>query len=126
MINELDTHRVLAAVDDMRDNIVALEQALIRFDSVNQPPWGKEGPCQRFVAQQMEDLGLAPDIFAPDEIPQISRHPAWLHGRDYTDRPNVVGILLGSGGQMKPARRGYAGKDPRQFHQGETDEKNYF
>jgi acetylornithine deacetylase len=98
VINERDTRRALAAVDDLRHDIVALQQALVRFDSVNQPPWGNEGPCQAFVAQQMRDLGLVVDVFRPDEVVGITEHPAWLHGRDYADRPNVVGALRGCGG----------------------------
>jgi acetylornithine deacetylase len=82
----------------MRDEIVALERALVRFDSINQPPWGNEGPCQAFVAEQMRAMGLGVDCFRPDQVPGITQDPAWLKGRDYTDRPNVVGTLTGEGG----------------------------
>jgi acetylornithine deacetylase len=95
---EGDLQRVLDRVEEQRDAIIELQQDLVRFDSVNMPPWGKEGPCQAFVAKRMRSLGLDVDIFAPDSLPGIQQHPAWLHGRDYSDRPNVVGTLTGSGG----------------------------
>ena len=85
-------------VDRMTDEIVALAQSLIRFDSVNEPPWGREGPVQAFVAEQLRGLGCAVDQFRPDEVPGIDDDPAYLRGRDYTDRPNVVGVLPGLGG----------------------------
>lgn len=97
-INEKDTKRVLDAVEEMQGEIIELERALIRFDSVNQPPWGNEGPCQDFVAGWMKELGLMVDCFTPDEVPGIKDDPAYLHGRDYTNRPNVVGTLQGIGG----------------------------
>lgn len=96
--DERDARRTLEAVDDLRDAIIRLSQTLIRFDSVNQPPWGNEGPCQAFVAGQLRELGLQVDTFTPDEVPGIQDDPAYLPGRDYTDRPNVVGVLKGSGG----------------------------
>ena len=37
------------------------------------------------------------DEFAPDEVPGIEKHPAYLPGRDYGNRPNVVGFLKGAG-----------------------------
>ena len=98
MIDGRDARRVLDLTDEMRDEIIELERALVRFDSVNQPPWGNEGPCQAFVAERMRDLGLRVDCFTPEEVPGIAQDPAFLHGRDYTDRPNVVGTLAGSGG----------------------------
>ncbi len=93
-----DSERVLGQVNEMEAEIVALAQALIRFDSVNEPPWGREGPCQAFIADYMRGLGLTVATFTPDEVPGLADHPAYLPGRDYTDRPNVVGTRAGLGG----------------------------
>jgi len=97
-MEEVDIERVLQQVDAMRDEIIGLEQVLVRFDSVNQPPWGNEGPCQAFVAGHMQEMGLQVDCFTPDEVPDIREDPAWLQGRDYRERPNVVGTRKGVGG----------------------------
>jgi acetylornithine deacetylase len=97
-MNELHAARVFRQVDLLSDEIVALAQTLIRFDSVNQPPGGNEGPCQAFIAARLRSLGLAVDTFTPDEVPGITADPAYLAGRDYTGRPNVVGVWPGLGG----------------------------
>lgn len=49
------------------------------------------------VARYLTTLGLAADVFAPDEVPGASEHPAWWPGRDYAGRPNVAARLRGSG-----------------------------
>jgi acetylornithine deacetylase len=98
MLPQHDVRRIINAVDEMRDEIIQLERSLVRFDSVNQPPWGREGPCQAFIAERMQQLGLQVDTFTPDEVRGIKQDPAYLHGRDYTERPNVVGTLPGKGG----------------------------
>lgn len=98
LVNNRDIRRIIDTVDEMRDEIIQLERTLVRFDSVNQPPWGREGPCQAFVAECMQELGLRVETFTPDEVPGIKEDPAYLHGRDYTERPNVVGMLSSKGG----------------------------
>lgn len=97
MVNEQVAGRVLARIDGIRDEVIELSRSLIRFDSVNRPPWGNEGPCQAFITHRMEEMGLEVDVFRPDEVSGIEDDPAYLHGRDYTDRPNVVGVLRGGG-----------------------------
>jgi acetylornithine deacetylase len=89
--------RVLRCIDDMAAEIVACLQEMIRLPSENTPPTGAEGPFQAYMADRMRRLGLEVDTFRPDEVPGIESHPAWLAGRDYTDRPNVVGFDPGLG-----------------------------
>lgn len=85
-------------VDEHRVNVIGLAQSLVQFPSVNQPPHGQERSCQIFVADFLRDLGCVMDVFTPAEVKSLTDHPAYWPGRDYTDRPNVVGVLKGSGG----------------------------
>jgi acetylornithine deacetylase len=42
-------------------------------------------------------------VFTPSEVPGLVEHPGYWPGRDYTDRPNVVGVL-------SPAQDGAVGR----------------
>jgi acetylornithine deacetylase len=84
-------------VEDHKNDVIALTQSLVRIPSVNKPPHGEERACQMFVADFLRDLGCTVDVFTPAEVEGLTDHPAYWPGRDYTDRPNVVGVLKGSG-----------------------------
>ena len=85
-------------VEEHRTDIVGLAQSLVRIPSENKPPHGNERECQMVIADLMRQLGCRVDTFRPDEVPGLLDHPAYWPGRDYTDRPNVVGVL----GQFDP------------------------
>jgi acetylornithine deacetylase len=70
----------------------------VAIPSENRPPTGSEGPCQDRVAGYLHALGLAPDVFRPDDVEGATDHPAWWPGRDYEGRPNVATRLAGAGG----------------------------
>ena len=52
--------------------------------------------------------GLSGGRITPVEVPGVIEHPEYLPGRDYTDRPNVVGVLTAA--TVRPARLGRAPK----------------
>jgi acetylornithine deacetylase len=81
-----------------RDDLLELVRRLISFRSENRPPRGDEGPCQAYVAEYLAGLGLAPEIFRPDEVEGAVDHPSWWPGREYAERPNVAARLRGRGG----------------------------
>jgi acetylornithine deacetylase len=83
-------------VQDHRRHVVELAQALVRFPSVNRPPHGQELECQMFVAEYLRDIGFSVDTFIPTEVKGLTDHPVYWPGRDYTDRPNVVGVRKGA------------------------------
>jgi acetylornithine deacetylase len=51
------------------------------------------------VAETLRGLDLELDIFEPSEVAGFAEHPAYWPGRDYRNRPNVVGIWRGSDSQ---------------------------
>ncbi len=90
---------ILEWVEEHRSEVIGLTQSLVRFPSENKQPLGNEKDCQMFVADFMRDIGCQVDIFTPDAVEGVVDHPAYWPGRDYTDRPNVVGVLTSQPGQ---------------------------
>ncbi|MCC7451426.1 MAG: M20/M25/M40 family metallo-hydrolase [Anaerolineae bacterium] len=83
-------------VDDHTEDLLQLTETLIRFPSEIHVPTGQEKECQLFVANVMRDLGMELDIFEPTDVPELIQHPAYWPGRDYHNRPNVVGKWCGA------------------------------
>lgn len=77
-------------------DLLQLTETLIRFPSVNRAPYGDETEAQKFVARTMHDMNLDVDVFLPTDVPDLAAHPALWQGRDYTNRPNVVGTWRGN------------------------------
>jgi len=90
--------RVLETVEARSRDVVGFVQNLVRAPSVNRPPDGDEAKCQELVAEKFKELGLQIDRFRPDQVEGIRDHPAFLTGRNYANRENVVGVLRGEGG----------------------------
>ena len=67
---------------------------LIRIPSVT----GEEGKIQQFIAGYLKEMDVQTDVWEPD-LAALKLHPAFVEvSRDYKGRPNVVGLLNGSGG----------------------------
>lgn len=79
------------------EQILHLTETLMRFPTVNHPPTGDEYAAQQFVIETMRAMNLDTDVFLPTDVPALATHPALWQGRDYTNRPNVVGTWRGNG-----------------------------
>ena len=85
--------RVDAAVDALRDELVAFLQSLVRVPSVS----GGEQRAQRTIAAKYESLGLTTEVIA-SERSALAEHPAFSDdGIPFVDRLNVVGTWRGRG-----------------------------
>ena len=84
-------------VNSHTQQILQLTETLIRFPSVNRAPYGDEYEAQQFVIQTMREMNLEVDIFLPTDVPELATHPALWQGREYANRPNVVGTWHGGG-----------------------------
>jgi acetylornithine deacetylase len=94
------------------DAIIEWTKALVKFPSENRPPDGNELPVQAFIETECRNLGLDVDVFAPDEIPDIQKHPCWLAGRNYAGRKNVVARWKGKGSGKKLLLSGHVDVAP--------------
>lgn len=85
---------ISAAVDERRDELVALVQELVRIPSLT----GEEGEAQKAVAARMRGLDLDTEVWEPDaEV--LQPHQLDVGAIDsFENRPNVVGTWKGTGG----------------------------
>lgn len=86
-------------LQQLRPYLVDTLQELVRIPSENLPPRGGERACQRFVAQELERLGLTPDVYLLGDVAGLAAHPEYWPDRDYSDRPNVNAVVRGGGGR---------------------------
>jgi acetylornithine deacetylase len=85
--------RVLDWIDAHQDRLVELLQGLVRIRSI----YGQEGDAQRLVRERMGEICDSVDAWEPDAA-LLEAHPSFFaKGQSYAGRPNVVGILEGSG-----------------------------
>ncbi|HWA81498.1 MAG TPA: ArgE/DapE family deacylase [Acetobacteraceae bacterium] len=86
--------RVLQAIDAGRDSSVAFLQSMVSIPSVT----GDEGRIQHFLADHLDKMGLAVDMWDTD-WEQLKKHPGYRPvDRGYEGRPNIVATWKGAGG----------------------------
>jgi acetylornithine deacetylase len=82
-------------VERKRENIVGFLRDLIKIPSIT----GDEKRVQEFIAKHLKSMGLEVDVWEPDKS-KMKDHPEFIDtGKDYVDRPNVVGVFRGNGGR---------------------------
>lgn len=95
----LETGRAIDAwVEAHADEMLAFASRLVQTPSENRPPRGDERAAQELLAETLKSFGAEVDMFDVTDVPGITEHPAYLEGRHYAGRPNVVGRFAGRGG----------------------------
>ena len=88
---------ILQKIEDKRFEITEFAQKLVQTPSET----GKEGEIQKIIATRLESLGLRLDTFEIN-LDVLAKHPGFVplesHSMTYEGRPNVVGLLKGTGG----------------------------
>jgi acetylornithine deacetylase len=100
-------------VEENRESVLDLNRSLVSIPSENRCPEGDEGEVQEFVEQYLGGLGCETDAFLPTDVPGLTEHPAYLGGRNYEGRPNVVGTRRGGGGGKSLLFSGHMDTVPR-------------
>lgn len=86
-------------IDENKARILQLVIDLVRFNTVNQVVTGTEREIQYHIESLLRNkLRMDVEMFSPEDVSGFHEHPAYYPGKDYTDRPNVVGRWKGMGG----------------------------
>ncbi len=83
-------------IKPIRNDIIALTQALVRTDSCAVPPDGKETPAQRVLQRFLKDHGLKAELYDTGFLNR-SRHRLVRKDRNYKGRCNLITRLGGTG-----------------------------
>ncbi len=87
-----------AWVDSHRDELLRVMGDLIQIPTENRPPVGEELEGQLYFKKLLEQHGAETDLFYLHDVEGLEEHPVYWPGREYANRPNVVGRFPGSGG----------------------------
>jgi acetylornithine deacetylase len=88
------TARILAAVEERREELIAQVQALVRIQSET----GQEGGAQAFMAGLLHHLDFEVEEVVTDRA-LVQDHPEFVPNPwPYDGRPNVIGRIRGEGG----------------------------
>ncbi|MBN2713651.1 MAG: M20/M25/M40 family metallo-hydrolase [Planctomycetes bacterium] len=98
MVDAAILEQLSAAVMESRDDFAALLARFVRVPSVSVPPEGNEGPLQEIIADRMWEMGLEVSRVVPNPSNEFKKHPSYQEGRNLSKRPNVWGMMEGSGG----------------------------
>lgn len=93
--------------------LVKLIQDLVQRPSENIPPNGAEASCQQYVASILQDAGCEPDVYTLNEVEGLSKHPLFVAGRNYINRPNVAVRRKGTGNGRSLILSGHVDTVPR-------------
>ncbi|HWJ73043.1 MAG TPA: ArgE/DapE family deacylase [Kaistia sp.] len=92
-------------VEERADRIVETLSALVSFPSIVLADPTKAGPgerdCQLYLQKRIEALGFTTDLWEPDGPALYDKYkgrPGANKGRTFVGRPNLGGVLRGSGG----------------------------
>lgn len=91
--NEIIKKVVYKKIDQMGDEIISFTKRLVQIPSVV----GEEGNIQKLIEQTFREMRLeTKKIFGNKEV--LKKHEAYCNIKyDYFERPNVIGILNGTG-----------------------------
>lgn len=84
-------------VGEHRQDILDFCRSFVSIPSENRYPTGDEAKIQSFIAEELKKMGCEVDVFLPTEVQGLLEHPAYLDGRFYKNRPNVVGTKRAGG-----------------------------
>ena len=88
--------RVLAYIEEHKQELFDCLSELIHFDTQNFKQSGRERDCALYIEKLYQGIGLETSLYCPDNVPGILEHSEFMTGRGTDKRPNVSGVWQGS------------------------------
>ena len=89
---------ILEVIGNSKDMIIELARNLLRIPSENRPPEGEELNCQKYAYDFLKNISsVNAEYIYPEDVNGIEEHEAYLPGRNYKNRPNVIARYKGKG-----------------------------
>ena len=108
-----DRGAIHAWVLDHRSDLLDTLKRFVGLPSENRMPFGDERMAQEEMARELASIGFEVERFEPDAPQGVRQHPAFMPGREYRDRPCIVGIRRGTGGGRSLLFSGHMDTVPR-------------
>ncbi len=105
--------KICEYVERYRGRLFGHIRELVRRDSQNTPPVGREAEAQHYLASILKDCGWQPDLYELDGVPGLRQHELFFGGRDYAGRPNLEARRKGAGGGRSLVLSGHVDTVPR-------------
>jgi acetylornithine deacetylase len=110
----MNSNEIKELIKKYRQQIIDLVCDLVNIPTENNPPNGNELEGQNFLKAIFEKLNFQTDEFAPDEIEDFHQNPAFLKGRCYSNRKNLVATWKGNGGGKSIVLSGHMDVAPKE------------
>ncbi|MCL5073149.1 MAG: M20/M25/M40 family metallo-hydrolase [Actinobacteria bacterium] len=85
--------KIIKYIDNNKKWLFETLLEIISKDTINRLKSGNENNGQDLVENIFKEMNLKIDRFSPDEVKGLKEHPAYLAGRNYSNRENVVGYI---------------------------------
>lgn len=113
----MDDAAVHSWIHEHLEYILGVNRIFVEIPSENRYPLGDELNVQLQANRFLQQLGFTTDVFLPTDVQGLLEHEAFLRdGRDYSLRPNVVGLKKGRGGGRSLIFSGHMDTVPLQSH----------
>ena len=95
----MNRQKVLAYIEENTESAITFLCELLKIDSsdIGHGLDGREEAAQRFLQERLQQIGMETKLCEPD-YERIRNHVECAHGHSYKGRPNLVGIMKGTGG----------------------------
>ena len=92
----MDTEKLKEIIAGRKQELFDLLSELIRIDTQNFGEHGNESNLAKLLADKITELGYVPDVFSPDDMPEVTASEDYYAGHHLANRPCVCTLVPGS------------------------------